>query len=100
MLWLVLKYYGITFNIIFLFTILILMFVNMFYYGSVSERLVREYRDEFASTGRWPVLKKKNNLPAPLRRKYKIVTRVYFLGQFGLMALLFGVGALAMHFKW
>ncbi|MBS1182023.1 MAG: hypothetical protein H6Q99_1903 [Proteobacteria bacterium] len=100
MLWLVLKYYGFTFKMMFAFTILILSFLNLIYCTIISERLVKKYHDAFMSRSHWPIMKKRNNIPEYDRRRYKTITRIYYVGQFGLMAIFFGVGALAKHFRW
>lgn len=100
MLWLVLKYYGFTLREMFGFTVIMLLMINHFHYGWVSETILNEYRSEFATFGRFPTLKKRNNLPEPVRRKFKNAYRIYIFGQFGLFAILCGVGALAKHYNW
>lgn len=100
MLWLVLKYYGVTFKEMFGYTIITLLAVNHLYCGWLTEVFLNKHRSEFATFGRWPRLKKRNNLPEPERRRFKFINRLYLMGQFGLMALLFGFGALAMHYHW
>lgn len=100
MLWLALKYYGVTFKEFFGFTLIALLFVNHLRFGWVTENILHKYRSEFATSGRFPTLKKRNNLPEPVRRKYKYACRIYIFGQFGMMALLFGLGALIKYYNW
>lgn len=100
MLWLVLKYYGVPFKVMATFSILSLSLATLIYCALVLEGLKSTYPDEFLPYGKWPTLKRKSNLPESDRRKYRHTKRILHTVPIGLMALLFGFGALARHYNW
>lgn len=100
MLWLVLKYYGISFKDMFVGTVIIIMFINFLYWPHADLKLIRKYPDDFIQTGKWPILKKKNSVPEWVKRKHRRFMLIWYSTIVGLLGLLFAYGAAAMHFHW